>query len=264
MPQGVSEKTMQLVAAAERARRRQRIIASLTGIGLVAVVSAGGWWYAGHRSTVREKEKAQAIASQVAQDLDFQRVRQAVDTGEVSRDAMRDAMGQAMRQRMEKVVDDYFALPEAQRQKYLDQQIDEFERLRKQWEAQSATRPVTTPPSSGRGEGRRDDGRDDGRRDGERPTTQEMEQRRAEMRQRMTERMASMPPDRRAKMAEFFAAIQKRRAERGLPEIRGFGGRGFGGGWGGGPGAGAGSGGGASGGSAGAGENPDGSRSRPN
>ena len=235
MPHGVSEKTMQLVAAAEAARRRRRVVALTVGVGLVVAVSAGGWWYAGRRAKAREKETAQGIASQVAQDMNFQRVREAVDAGEVSRDAMREAMGNAMRQRIEKVVDDYFALPEAQREKYLDQQIDEFERMRKQWEAQSTTRPSATQPGATPGEGR--DGRGP-RADGERPTTQEMEQRREEMRQRMAERMANTPPDRRAKMAEFFAAIQKRRAERGLPEMRGFGGRGFGGGgWGGGSGA---------------------------
>jgi hypothetical protein len=256
MSHTVSEKTMQLVAAADAARRRRRVVTSIAGVGLVAAVSFGGWWYVGHRAKARERETAQAIATQVAQDMNFQRVREAVDAGEVSRDAMREAMGDAMRQRMEKVVDDYFALPESQREKYLDQQIDEFERMRQRWESERANRPSTQPGATP-GEGR--DGRGP-RADGERPTTQEMEQRREEMRQRMAERMANTPPDRRAKMAEFFAAMQKRRAERGLPEMRGFGGRGFGGGgWGGG---GWGGGGGNPGGSPGG--NPGGSGNRPN
>ena len=124
---------------------------------------------------------------------------QAADSGLITEQQRDKAMEQQAHDMMSKQIDGYFALPEGQERKaYLDKLIDQQEQVRKMVgpvEAISDTKSPGTQPSSGSGGSpnkiviRKKSGGGD-----------------------------SLPPELRAKVAEFAAAMAKRRAERGLPE----------------------------------------------
>jgi hypothetical protein len=101
---------------------------------------------------------------------------------------------------------DYFALPQGpQRTAYLDKMIDQGEKFRAERAARAATRPAVNPANAQANGGR--GGRwDAGKRD--------------QMRKAMDDLVS---PTQRAQMAEFRAAMAKRRAERGLPAHGGWG-----------------------------------------
>jgi len=104
-----------------------------------------------------------------------------------------------MRKMMAKRIDDYFALPPAEQTKRLDEIIDSMEARRLERERRAATRP-----SGGEGSDRRE-----GRR------------RRGFTPERLKHILENTEPEMRAKFVEFRKAIEKRRAERGLPPRRG-------------------------------------------
>jgi len=128
----------------------------------------------------------------------------------------RNAIGQAMEARMQKVMDDYFKIPEGPaRTKYLDQQIDIYQKM-------MAQRPTTRPdrPRGDRPEGDRPAG--------DRPTTGPTEEQRNEWRARREAARENMPPAVRAQRAEFIGAVMARAKERGItvrPPFGGGGGR---------------------------------------
>ncbi len=118
-----------------------------------------------------------------------------------------NAFGNMMGQRIE----GYFALPAGpQRLAFLDKMIDEGE----QWRQRAATRQAANPADGPNAQGNRPDGQRRGGRGGGWNDPARMK--------KMIERM---PPTRRTQFAEFFSAMEKRRAERGLPPMRGPGGR---------------------------------------
>lgn len=175
-----------------KAWMRRAIIVVIAG-GVVA----GGYWR--WRAVQHEKY----IASLTN---DPPKAFAAMRQGQISDDEFRKAMEPRVQMWQERV-DHYFEIPAGpQRQKYLDGMIDEMEKRRaeaqKEWAKQGGP---ATQPSNG-------------------PTTRPSM---AEMAQRMASRMQSMPPQKRAQMAEFVSAVMKRRAERGMPTDFGPG-RGFG------------------------------------
>jgi hypothetical protein len=101
-----------------------------------------------------------------------------------------------------KVVDDFFKLPEGpQRQKYLDDIIDQQEKAKKQVAdmEKAAAHPSTNPSGA---------------------TTQPTK---VQIRVKGGAGVEqSLPPALRSQLAEFAAAIAKRRAERGLPPAQGI------------------------------------------
>lgn len=136
--------------------------------------------------------------------LDWDARRKAVET--LPEDQRREAFGNIMQAAMTQRVESYFALPDpAARKKYLDQQIDEMEKRRAQF-------ANMRPPGSVGGERPQGD-RPDANRGPGGPNRDPAA--------RQKSRLERTSPETRQKMAEFFAAVQERRAERGLPEMRG-------------------------------------------
>ena len=178
----------------------RRALAWVAAACVVIGISVGAWamWRAHARQKLLESIKD-----------DPQKVREAVQQGQISRDDAWQAMGEAMEARMNKVMDDYFALPPKDRDKYLDKLIDEQEARMREWRQRATTRPATRPARE------------------DRPTSRPA----GDWQRRANERADRTPPERQAKRAEFMAAMMQRRMERGLSNGPGAGGRG---GWGGG------------------------------
>ena len=149
----------------------------------------------------------QKLVAELGGDRD--KIREAVDSGKITRDEARDAMRQRWEAEQTKRVNDFFALPPGkERDKYLDRVIDEMEARRRDWEQRrSTTQPTTRPMPDG-------------------PATRPTDAQRARGR---AERGDRTPPDQRAKRAEFMSAMMKRMQQRGITP-----GRSGGGGWGGG------------------------------
>lgn len=183
---------------------------------------AGGATFALWNKGDADLKRATDLARKGPEEL-----RKAVDAGQIPREVAWEAFGEARRVEFEKRIDGYFALTtQRDRQKYLDQMIDEMEAQRKRWEAERAQRQQQ---AGQQGQGRR---RGDGPTS--RPTTRPADDR--ERQQRMMARSDAQPAARRAQMIEFRNAMSKRMQERGIQNpMRGFGG-GPGGGFGGGPG----------------------------
>jgi len=123
-------------------------------------------------------------------------------------------------QQMQKRMDHYFELSPEQRKVELDKQIEEMETWRKRWEEQanSDSRRNRGPDRNASSQNQ-DGGNREGNRDGNRNRWREMD------RQTRTRAMLdSTTADQRAKWAEHRLDMDKRRAELGLPPMRGPGG----------------------------------------
>jgi hypothetical protein len=137
--------------------------------------------------------------------------------------AQRREVEQVMREnferRMDKQIAAYFALPKAQRAAYLDKQIDEMEKMRKDREARQ---PRSGQAGAGQSGGPRGGGPSQANPAGPRPppnlNSDAMAQRRAQRLDRTT-------ATQRAMRATYFADLQQRRAQRGMPPMPGHGGR---------------------------------------
>jgi hypothetical protein len=136
-------------------------------------------------------------------------------SGQLSEEEQHQAFRNAMTARMEQQMTDYFNLPEGkEREKYLDQLIDEQEKRMADHNRDQANRPPGPPPGQAN-QGNRGGG--GGWRDP----------------QRMKDRIENTAPDQRAKRAAFMKDMAARRQARGLPSRGGPGGPGGGGGRGG-------------------------------
>ena len=189
---------------------------ALLGAVSAALIAAGGATYA---FWPRDNSK---LVAQLARANDPQQIRQAVDSGQITRQEGREAFGPQREAEMDQRMDAYFALSTPKdRQKYLDKLIDEMEARRREWERRATTRPATSQPTS---------------RPTSRPTTQQRGG--GDWQQRAAARQDSTPPDKRARRVEFMAAMRARMQQRGIQP-----GRGGPGGWRGGGGGGGGRGG---------------------
>lgn len=189
--------------------KRTRVIAIVAGLALLL---GGGVTWALWPKNPRD------IIAQL--DNDPRKVWQAVEDGKISRDDAREAMRERFEAEETKRVDEFFALPPGpQRDKYLDQQIDEMQKRMREWQQRASTQPTSRPARD---------------RDGPSSRPSDVERQR-----RMAERDDRTPPAQRAKRVEFRAAMMKRMQERGIQPPGGrWGGGGPGGGRGGGPGGG--------------------------
>jgi hypothetical protein len=161
-------------------------------LGVAVAIAAGGYW---RWRVVQHDRYLSSLSTNPPQAF------AAMQQGKISDAEFRQAMEPRV-QMWQQRVEHYFEIPEGpQRQKYLDGLIDEIERRRTEAEKEMAksSGPTTRPTM--------------------RPSF-------ADMQQRMAARMQSMPPQKRAQMAEFVAAVMKRRIERGMPTDFGPG-RGF-------------------------------------
>lgn len=121
---------------------------------------------------------------------------EAVEKADLSDEQRGKAFGNTFGKMMGQRIDGYFAITDPKEQKaYLDKMIDEGEARMAQSRKAEAQQPKTADGSTPE---RRGPGFGD-------PS-------------RMKGMLENFPPDQRAKMAAFFAAMQDRRKERGLPE----------------------------------------------
>jgi hypothetical protein len=116
------------------------------------------------------------------------------------REAVFDKMSEHWEHRGQKAIEGYFALPPAQRKAYLDKQIQEDEKRHKEHQAHR-------PPAGQQQRQRQAGGPPAGRQN--RTPQQSMAQR--------NKRLDRSTPEHRAQRSAYFAAMQKRRIELGLP-----------------------------------------------
>src|SRR5205823_1890234 len=163
---------------------------------LLLLLIAGAAW------AIKSKIDTNAKNKLVASIQDPRTMREAVDSGKITRDEGREAMQAVFEQRMDKQMDEYFALKAAaDRTKYLDKLIDEEQARRKEWEQRAATQPSTRPSR--------------------RPTTQSTTQPTTRPNRpfdpaRQLDRVQGGNPVRKAQRAEFMAAMRQRMAQRGI------------------------------------------------
>jgi hypothetical protein len=134
------------------------------------------------------------------------------------RRALFQEMRAPMQERMRATVDGYFAVPEAQRRAYLDQQIREMEKRRAEMQQRFAQRQASGenrgpgvggfPGGEGRGGLPNGEGREGGRGGpGGGPGGG-----------RERAMLDNSTPTERARSTEYFSAMEKRRKELGLPD----------------------------------------------
>ncbi len=136
------------------------------------------------------------------------------------RELFRD-MRAPMQERMRATVDGYFAVPEAQRRAYLDQQIREMEKRRAEMQQRFAQRQASGesrgpdgggfPGGGGRGGPPNGEGRDGGPGGRGGPGGGPGGGRERAM-------LDNSTPTERARSTEYFSAMEKRRKELGLPD----------------------------------------------
>ena len=202
-------------------------------IGLVVVVGAGVAWAMWPREAPEVKqvqELANKMFSEETSEDERTELREQMrelreNIPEEKRREVFRAMGDQFRQRMTEHIREFAALPEEERDAFLDRDIDRFEQMRRSFEQQGG-REGERP----RGEGGGRDGQagrgGPGGPGGDRPRTE------ADREQRRRARLDNSSPEDRAYFMAYMQAINERRAERGLEPMRrpgpGRGGRGRG------------------------------------
>lgn len=190
-----------------------------SGLALVAIAAAIYFWWPKGRDP--QVERMLTLANQLRGDqesalpeADRERLRGEMRTmGEGLTEAQRREFGQAMfdsrRAEFTQRIDDYFALPEDQRNAYLDDQIQQFEEMRKRWQANADRSGDGRGGRGGRGGwggpwggGGRGPGGDRENRDS--------------WRRAMLDRTS---PEERAKFMAYMEAVNERRKELGLPPM---------------------------------------------
>lgn len=191
-----------------------RIVAGLAVVGVASAAAVSYWALrdaqpADGRVVVPEPVDDPAKPQQYIYSESFAQlpVAQRLDYLAQHREQIGQELRRYWRYQMQRTVDGYFALPEDQREAYLDRVIDEMEQFR---EAMRQRRPE--------GDQNR---REDMRRRWERMSRDE---RKNLVRDRWRERIEEGTPEQRAKMSAFFRALANRRAQRGLGTM--WGGRG--------------------------------------
>jgi hypothetical protein len=140
------------------------------------------------------------------------------------REQLFSARREQFEQQMDQRLNEFFALPKEERKTALDKMIDEMEQRRREWQQRGG-------PGNQQGQAGDRPNRGPGDRPpGDRPTGDGASGRRgartdAERTERMKQRLDSTSAETRAKRSEFRRLLNERRKERGLPEMRGPGGR---------------------------------------
>lgn len=184
-------------------------VAAVAGGSSVAMLTRGNKADAVPSDLTVESMRAQAKEATPGQMFDKMReTMQRDDLTEEQRQKVRDNMRQVGREMMEERVEEYFAAAtQEDKNAVLDRQIDEFMKMREEWEKRRAEREKS------------------GEREGEQERPNWMAQQSQEDRKARSE---SRSPDQMARMMAYFTAMQVRAAERGI-KMPGRGG-GFGGG----------------------------------
>jgi hypothetical protein len=213
-------------AEVEKKTTRRGMILAIV-VALIAVVIGYAMWltYAPddvsetarqlreERETMTDEQRRAAVDRLAS--LPKEEVEQLDD--EARRTAERVQQGQQRREQFQAVIDGYFETPIADRETYLDEQIDRFVKMREEWQAERERRRAEREANGGN------------RPEGERPNRGEERGDRADGERRRGGGGGGGWGGGRgnsadqAKMAEFFSAARKRADERGIDL---FGGRG--------------------------------------
>lgn len=188
------------VSHAGDSRSRNRVgVAVLVAAGVIVIVAAGYAAVAWSQSRSRQKALTEA-------GNEPRKIIEAAAEGKITPQQRDQAINDSIQSRLQNQVDGYFRLPEGkERDAYLDRVIDEQELARQKFEAVKANHPLpTTGPDEQTTVTTSPDGRE----------------KRITIRRKGGD-ASQLPPDLRAKLAEFAAAMAQRRAERGLPPASG-------------------------------------------
>ena len=198
------------------------IIAALVACGL-------GWWFLvrnDHQLEVVRQLQADAFRrenrdlSEEQRRAKFQQYREAYDKlSEAQQRALRQERSRGMQGRMTGQIRTYFELPEPQRVAFLDKQINEIEKRRREFANRGrdggsrAERSRGGPggPAAGRG-----GPPGSSRGNLENNSDADRQERRDQWRRRFLDHTT---PKQRAEMAEFMSALRERREQRGLPDF---------------------------------------------
>lgn len=195
-------------------------------IGVLAIVLVGGavWAFWGNRPDAEVERVKQMQAEAFKPDAtpeqrreNFQLVRQEMEKlSPEQRDQVREQMREGFEWRMDEQIRTYFALPAEQKTAYLDKQINEMEQRRKEWETRRA--------QGGQGGGGGQQGGAGGQQGAAggqqagggapRPPRDQSPEARA---QRRDQRLDRSTAEQRAQRSAYFADLQQRRVQLGLP-----------------------------------------------
>jgi hypothetical protein len=132
-------------------------------------------------------------------------------------------MGEIMQRRIQKQADDYFALPPEKRNDFLDKQIQEMEKRRKEWAARRAQDGQGGPGQGGVGQNPSTPGQGSNTANAGRQWGGGRNASPGVVSSRRNQMLDSSSPAQRAQRSVYFSALQQRRIELGLPAWSGGG-----------------------------------------
>jgi hypothetical protein len=191
-------------------------------IGVVAILIVGGtvWaWMSRPDAQVEKVKQMQAEAFKEGATPEqrrenFQLVRQEMEKlSPGQRNQVWEQMREGMERRMDQQVSAYFALPQEQRGAYLDKQIKEMEQWRKAGEARRAQAGQSGPPQGGAGGPPGGPGGQQAGGGGQ-PRAPQSADARLQRRDQWLDRSTA---EQRAQRSAYFADLQQRRLQLGLP-----------------------------------------------
>lgn len=126
----VNPATVKFINEESARRRKRRALSSVVGLLLVAGIAAGGYfgWNRYRANAAAAELKSITAELKPGSREGWEKMRALVDKGEITRDQARDAMEAARDAEFQKTADGYFKTPAKDRDKYLDQMIDEMQK----------------------------------------------------------------------------------------------------------------------------------------
>lgn len=191
-----------------------------TSIVVLLLVGVALWYWLGSDREIEKLKQLQAeVFSKETRELPdeerrekFANYRQQYERlSESQQRQLRKQMYSGQQQRISSKIHAYFELPKAQRIAYLDKQIKESEKRRKQFANRSGTEKSRTGRTGGGGPGRGGPGRGGDSK----MTDAERGERRDRFKRGMLDRTT---PQQRAEMAAYMEALKERREQLGLPD----------------------------------------------
>lgn len=204
-------------------------------IAIVAILLVGGavWAFLGNRPDAEVEKVKQLQAEAFKPDAtpeqrreNFQLVRQEMEKlSPEQRDQVREQMHEGFERRMDEQIRTYFALPAEQKTAYLDKQIQEMEQRRKEWEVRRAQGGQGGAGGQQSGAGGQQGG-PGGQQAGGGPPRPPRDQSADARAVRRDQRLDRSTAEQRAQRSAYFADLQQRRVQLGLPASPFHGGRG--------------------------------------
>lgn len=208
-------------------------------VGAVLLSAGAGWYW--WRSGPAPDPAVERVVAMQAQILPAEGKRPSVDQqvqamtemGKNMRELSPEQRQQVFersgfRERIRRDLDTYFELPEEKRKAFLDEKIDEMENMRKAFQKMREQNEKNGGAAGGPGGGGPfgggpgGDGGGPGGRPGGGPGGADPNAPRPSRHERMRGMLDSTTPEERAKGAQFFSDLMKRREERGLPAFPGM------------------------------------------